>query len=252
MGEVVPQLQLNTSRENEVQFRHVINYQRFKNKFGNTSGVELNNLEKYYAARLLIEKGCNRIYVNAVLAVRFSDDVARELKIDVCGIRDEGYILVFCETARPSIDLHRRLEFLATIKPVEIVLLYPFTVNSRSILDSLPAKHIDKISIEQVPWLDDDLEEAFQEAVEFISLLCNETRVRMLLPLLKETRRKGEYRVRINPKLVYENIANLMEHNLLHEFSRNEYTLTPIGKQIFGEYLTFIQRVKRTIREFER
>ena len=96
------------------------------------------------------------------------------------------------------------------------------------------------------------MEDTFQEAMEYINLLCNETRVRMLLPLLKETRRKGEYRARINPKLVYENIANLIEHNLLDEFSRNEYTLTPVGKQILGEYLAFIQRVKRTIKEFER
>ena len=74
----------------------------------------------------------------------------------------------------------------------------------------------------------------------------------MLLPLLQETKRKGEYRARINPKLVYANIANLIEHNLLHELTRNEYTLTPIGKQILGEYLAFIQRIKRTIKEFER
>ena len=85
-----------------------------------------------------------------------------------------------------------------------------------------------------------------------INLFCNETRVKMLLPLLKQTKRKKEYRIRINPKLVYENIANLMEHNVLRELSSNEYTLTPIGKQILGEYLTFMQRIKKTLREFER
>jgi hypothetical protein len=248
----VPQLRLQTSGNNEVQFRHAVNYRRFKTQFGKNDEAELRTLEKYYAARLLIEKGCNRIYVNAVLMVRFPERTARELQIDVCGIRDERFVLVFCESARPTGDLYRRLEALASITNVEIVLLYPFTVNSGTILDPLSPQYLDKVSIEQVPWMDDDLEDAFQEAMKYVNLLCNETRVRMLLPLLKETRRKGEYRTRINPKLVYENLANLIDHNLLDEFSRNEYTLTPIGKQILGEYLAFIQRVKRTIKEFER
>jgi hypothetical protein len=229
----VPQLRLQINGENEVQFRHVVNYQRFKTQFGENDKTELRILEKYYAARLLIDRGYNRIYVNAVLAVRFPDGVARELQIDVCGIRDERYTMVICESARPTVDLYRRLEALASIQNVKIVLLYPFTINSGTILNPLPPEHVNKISVEHVPWLDDDLEDSFQEAMEYISLLCNETRVRMLLPLLKETRRKGEYRARINPKLVYENIANLIEHNLLDEFSRNEYTLTPVGNPRF-------------------
>ena len=114
---------------------------------------------------------------------------------------------------------------------------------------TIPPEAAAKVSIEQVPWLDTDLETAFQEAMEFIGLLCNETRVKMLLPLLKQTRKKKDYRVRINPKLVYENIANLMEHNFLHELSSNEYALSPIGKQILGEYLTFIQRIKYALKD---
>jgi len=250
MGEA--HLQLKTKAENEVQFRHILNYQLFRDEFGEKGEPELLFLEKFYATRLLVEKGCNKVYMNATLVAQSRDEAQNEIKVDVCGVHGDDFILAFCETAQPSINIYEKLEFLASINNVKIVLLYPFTMDIGAILDRFPPRYADRFSIEQVPWLDDDLEGAFQEAMEFIGLLCNETRVKMLLPLLRQTRRKSEYRERINPKLVYENISNLMEHNLLHELSSNEYALTPVGKQILGEYLTFVQRIKKTLKEFER
>ena len=250
MGE--PQLQLKTKATNEVQFRHILNYRLFKEELSERGESELRFLEKFYATRLLIERGCNKIYVNATLATSSPTDKRNGVKVDVCGIHDTGVTLAFCETTQPTFTLRNKLNWLAASKEVQILLLYPFTIDASTILDYLPPETAGRCSIEQVPWLDDTLENAFQEAMDVINLLCNETRVKMLLPLLKQSRRKREYRVRINPKLVYENIANLMEHNVLHELSSNEYTLTPIGKQILGEYLTFMQRIKKTLREFER
>lgn len=250
MGE--PQLQLKTKATNEVQFRHILDYRLFKEELSERGESELLFLEKFYAARLLIERGCNKIYVNATLATQSPTEERNVVKVDVCGIHDDGVTLTFCETTQPTIDLCNKLSRLATRNDVQILLLYPFTIDASAILDYLSPETADRCSIEQVPWLDDNLESAFQEAMDVINLLCNETRVKMLLPLLKQTKRKREYRIRINPKLVYENIANLMEHNVLRELSSNEYTLTPIGKQILGEYLTFMQRIKKTLREFER
>lgn len=252
MGEAQTQIRLKTKAKNEVKFHHIINYRQFKEEFGKKGETELQFLVKFYAARLLIEKGCSQIYVNPLIEAYQSSQVQREMKVDVCGIHNIGFILAFCETKQPTPELYKKLGFLASIKNVQIILLYPFTIPTNAILDHFPPEHQNKFSIEQVPWLDNDLEDSFQEALEFINLLCNETRVKMLLPLLKKTKRKGEYRAQINPKLVYENIANLMAHNLLHELSRNEYTLTPIGKQILGEYLAFIQRIKRTLKDFKR
>lgn len=242
-------LQLKTQAKNEVQIRHVLNYRAFREEFSEQDESELHFLEKFYAARLLIERGCDKIFVNAKLTTQSSKDAENEIRVDVCGITETGFILALCETTEPTIDLHTKLEFLAAISNVDILLLYPFTIDASTILDLIPPEAADKFSIEQVPWLDTDLETTFQEAMEFIGLLCNETRVKMLLPLLKHTRKKKDYRVRINPKLVYENIANLMEHNFLHERSSNEYALTPIGKQILGEYLTFIQRIKNALKD---
>jgi hypothetical protein len=245
-------LHLKTEATNEVQFRHILDYHLFKEELSERGESELLFLEKFYAARLLIERGCNKIYVNATLANQSQADERNGVKVDVCGVHDDGITLAFCETTQPTITLYNKLNRLVARNDMQILLLYPFTVNASNILDYLPPETAYRCSIEQVPWLDDNLENAFQEAMDVINLLCNETRVKMLLPLLKQTKKKREYRIRINPKLVYENIANLMEHNVLHELSSDEYTLTPIGKQILGEYLTFMQRIKKTLREFER
>ncbi len=252
MSNKMGEIQLKTDSEKEVQFSHILNYQLFKEEFGEGGETELLSLEKFYATRVLVESGCSKIFVNATLLAQSSSGERDEMIVDVFGVRDEGFILAFCETAQPTLSLHEKLKFPASIDNVKIVLLYPFTVDVSEVLELVPPEVAIKVSIEQVPWLEDELERGFQKAMEFIGMLCNETRVKMLLPLLKQTKRKGEYRTRINPKLVYENIASLVEHDFLHEISRNEYTLTPIGSQILAEYLTFVQRIKKTLKEFER
>lgn len=251
MGENQSPLKLQTKAENEVQLRHIVNYQAFKEAFTRQNESEIRLLEKFCTARLLIDKGCQQVFINANLHVPQTKNVLRNLPIDVCGTRDGEFVLAFCNTTKPFID-REKLALLASIHNVKIVLLYPFTANPTTIRHHIPQQYADKIIIEQIPWIDDEIEDAFQEAIEFINLLTNQTRVKMLIPLLKQTRSKGEYRLRINPKLVYENLDNLLERNLLHELSRNEYTLTPIGKQILGEYLTFIQRIKNTLRTNKR
>lgn len=251
MGENQFQLKLQTKAENEVQLRHIVNYQAFKDAFNKQNETEIQLLEKFCAVRLLIDKGCQQIFINASLHIPNTVDALQNLHVDVYGSRGSEFILAFCNTTTPLVD-REKLALLASIQNVKIVLLYPFTTNPTIIRHHIPQKYSDKIIIEQIPWIDDEIEDSFQEAIEFINLLTNQTRVKMLIPLLKQTRSKGEYRLRINPKLVYENLDNLLERNLLHELSRNEYTLTPIGKQILGEYLTFIQRIKNTLRTNKR
>jgi hypothetical protein len=250
MGET-QRLKLRTKAENEVKFQHIIDYKLFKKKFGEDR-EELITQEKFYAIRMLIDSGHNQIYVNADISTQENDKTQKETKVDVCGIHENSYTLVLCETDLPTVELYKKLELLTSIKNTEIILIYPFTIDTTTVLNPLPSNLVDRLSIEQIPWLDEDLESTFQEAIKFINLLTNQTRVKMLLPLLRQTRRKSDYREQINPKLVYENIANLTENNLLRELSRNEYCLTPIGKQILGEYLAFIQRIKKTLREYKR
>lgn len=250
MGETQSHLHAKTA--SEVQFRHILDYRLFRDELSGRGESDLLVLEKFYAARLLIERGCTHIYVNATFTPSPPTEDRRGMPVDVGGLHDDGVILAFCETTPPTIALGNKLTQLAARDDVRTLLLYPFTVDATTILAYLPPESAAKCSIEHVPWLDDDLAHAFHEVMDVINLLCNETRVKMLLPLLQQTQRKREYRRRINPKLVYENIATLLAHDVLRELSTDEYTLTPIGKQILGEYLTFMQRIKTMLRKNER
>jgi predicted transcriptional regulator len=82
-----------------------------------------------------------------------------------------------------------------------------------------------------------------------MDLLGNETRVRMLVPLLERPHGKRHYRAEINPKLVYENVTSLLTHRLIDELDDDTYGLTTIGKQIFCEYMAFVERVRRVLEE---
>jgi DNA-binding PadR family transcriptional regulator len=80
-----------------------------------------------------------------------------------------------------------------------------------------------------------------------VELFANQTRVRMLTPLLEKQFRKRDYRRVINPKLIYENLANLLESGIIDETEDESYRLTGLGSDLLGEYLTFLERVRRVI-----
>jgi len=250
MGE--PQSRLHTTAANHVQFRHLLDYRRFRDELSERGDSELLVLEKFYAARLLIDRGCTHVYVNPTYLPSPPTTNRNGIPVDVGGLHDAGVILAFCETTPPTLALRNKLTPLATKTDVRTLLLYPFTVDATAIYAHLPPGSATRCSIEHVPWLDDDVTYAFHDVIALLNLLSNETRVKMLLPLLHQTQRKREYRQRINPKLVYENIATLLNHNVLRELSTDEYTLTPIGKQVLGEYLTFLQRIKTMLKKSER
>jgi len=125
------------------------------------------------------------------------------------------------------------------------VVVYPFRVNSESIGSKFPrAFESGRIVIERLNWRDRGLEKAFRQTLELMDLLCNETRVKMLLPLLERPQGKKNFREGINPKLIYENVPLLRTHKLISELSDDLYDLTPIGKTILGEYLAFVEKVR--------
>jgi predicted transcriptional regulator len=92
--------------------------------------------------------------------------------------------------------------------------------------------------------------DALEEALSLLVFLGNRTRVKMLLPLLRHPGRKRHFRMQINPKLVYANLSTLKARKLIDELSEDEFALTSIGSQIFGEYLTFVQKVRRLLGEY--
>jgi DNA-binding transcriptional ArsR family regulator len=106
-----------------------------------------------------------------------------------------------------------------------------------------------KATIEVLGWFGDTFEETFRETLGLIELLGNETRMRMLAPLLERSGAKRDYRTRINPKLVYHNISALSDAGMLDENVEGAYELSQFGKTILAEFLTFLERTRKTLYE---
>jgi hypothetical protein len=146
--------------------------------------------------------------------------------------------------------LIKDLELIEEAENSKAVVVYPFKVDSGPIDAKFrDAVNNGKLMIEHLNWSDRSLERAFREAVELMDLLCNETRVKMLLPLLQRPQGKKHFREEINPKLIYENVPLLRTHKLIDELSDDLYDLTPIGKTILCEYLAFVEKVMNLLRE---
>lgn len=247
---MLPRIQ--ATPRNIVYPKQAIDYKAFKEKFVKDEENELYSLERFYAIRSLIEQDCSRIFVNANITTPTTKEKKQTIPTDVCGEFDDHIVIAFCETAQPTRELYEKLKLLGSMKDVAVILFYPFTADTNTLMQWFP-EYFDsgKFAVEQVPWLSDELESVFEDALELVTLIGNRTRVKMLLPLLKESRKKSHFRTRVNPKLVYANISTLMAHRLVDEFAKDEYALTPIGRQILCEYLAFIQKVKKTLETYE-
>ena len=164
---------------------------------------------------------------------------------DLAGVEGGNVTAVFCETRAPNEALLRDLGVIDEAENSKAVVVYPSRVNSNPIDSRFPdAVDSGKFVIEHLNWRDRGLERAFREALELMDVLCNETRVKMLLPLLEAPQGKKNFREGINPKLIYENVPLLRAHKLIDELSDDLYDLTPIGKTILGEYLAFVEKVR--------
>ncbi len=221
-----------------------MNYTAFREDFRmQEDESELHLLEKFHAARVLSKNGDVDTFVEPVLYD--SEKHSHRFTSDLVGI--EGAILtaVFCETKQPSESLLKDLGVVDEAENSKAVVVYPSKVNSNQISSYFPeAVDSGKFVIEHLNWRDRGLERAFREALELMDLLCNETRVKMLLPLLEHPQGKKNFREGINPKLIYENVPLLRAHKLIDELSDDLYDLTPIGKTILGEYLAFVEKVR--------
>ncbi len=224
---------------------HVVNYVAFREDFhAKGEESELHLLEKFHAARSLSQVEGTDTFVDAVLYDPAKH--AHRLTADVVGVQNGGLTAVFCEIRPPGESLIKDLEMVDEAENSKAVLVYPFKVDSAP-LDAKfrEAVNSGKFVIEHLNWRDRVLERAFRETLELMDLLCNETRVKMLLPLLERPQGKKHFREDINPKLIYENVPLLRTHRLIDELENDLYDLTPMGKTILCEYLAFIEKVMR-------
>jgi hypothetical protein len=223
---------------------HVVNYTAFREDFRTDEDEsELHLLEKFHAARVLSQSGDVDTFVGPILYD--PEKHSHRFTADLAGVEGGTVTAVFCETRAPDEALLKDLGVIDEAENSKAVVVYPSRVNSNSIDSKFPdAVDSGKFVIEHLNWRDRGLERAFREALELMDLLCNETRVKMLLPLLEAPQGKKNFREGINPKLIYENVPLLRAHKLIDELSDDLYDLTPIGKTILGEYLAFVQKVR--------
>jgi len=223
---------------------HVVNYTAFREDFHTQEDEsELHLLEKFHAARILSQKGDVETFVDPILVD--PEERSQKLTADLAGVEGDTVTAVFCETKQPDETLLRELEVVDNAENSRTVVVYPFKVNSESLGSKFPrALETGRLVIEHLNWRDRGLEKAFRQTLELMDLLCNETRVKMLLPLLEHPQGKKNFREEINPKLIYENVPLLRTHKLINELADDLYDLTPMGKTILGEYLAFVEKVR--------
>jgi len=231
---------------------HVLDYEAFKEDFQSREDEsELHLLEKFHAARTLSRSGGIDTFVDA--ALYDAEKHIRRFTADLVGLGDNRIIAVFCETKPPDETLMRDLEVVDESENSKAVVVYPFKVNSEPIDSKFhSAVNTGKVVIEHLNWRDRGLERAFREVLELMEVLTNETRVKMLLPLLEQPQGKKHFREDINPKLIYENVPLLRTHKLISELADDLYDLTPMGKNILCEYLAFVEKVRHLLEEEKR
>jgi len=244
MLEVLP-----ASKKRRVLPLHMLDYEAFRENFRTGEDEsELHLLEKFHAARNLSKIADVDTFVDAVLFDPGRH--ARRLTADLVGVKEEGLTAVFCETKPPGEALMRDLEMVDESENSKAVVVYPFKISAESIEAKFHnAVETGKFVIEHLNWRDRGLERAFREVLELMDVLTNETRVKMLLPLLEQPQGKKHFREEINPKLIYENVPLLQTHKLIDELSDDLYGLTTMGKTILCEYLAFVEKVRHLLEE---
>ena len=228
---------------------HILDYMAFRGAFSSNIGEnELHMLEKFHAARSMIQRGLQETYVSATLGT--IPETERVFDVDVCGIDRGNLNLVFCETGPVGEDVCRNLELVEDAENANATLVFPSRVDTSEIAERFSgAVRSGKFKIQLLPWRERTIDRTFREALEIMDLLGNDTRVRMLVPLLERPQGKRHYRAEINPKLVYENVTSLLTHRLIDEQEDDTYGFTQVGRQIFCEYMAFVERVRRVLEE---
>jgi len=205
---------------------------------------EIQMFERFYAARSLTSQGMDT-FVDALLN---DPEKGSTTKVDICGTMGSEITAVFCETGDPSPSLPKSIATIRNSENARAIVLVPSIADSRSIQQVLPSAPGDgRIVVETLGWLDDHFDTSLQQTLRLIEVLGNETRMRMLMPLLRKAGAKREYRAKINPKLVYQNLSVLLEAGLVDEFSEGAYELSELGKSVVAEFITFLDKTRRTL-----
>jgi DNA-binding transcriptional ArsR family regulator len=204
---------------------------------------EIQMLERFYAARSLASQGMETLS-DASLQGPLDSPTTR---VDICGLKEDEITAVFCETGDPRPTLANSIESIEGSENVRAIILVPSVADSKSVQKVLPSSRMSRMSVETLGWFDDQFDTVLQETLRLIDILGNETRMRMLVPLFRGSGVKKDYRTRINPKLVYQNLSVLTEAGLVAEFDKGTYELSELGKSILAEFISFLDKTRKTL-----
>ena len=241
-------LRLTQSTEtHRVSVQDILDYNTFARRHKTPAGKnELKQFERFHAARDLISQEMDT-YLDAELT---PNDDSRAIVVDACGIKNETLTAVFCQTAGIDEPLAKSIETINRSQNTNAIILLPRELDQPALKEPVRiALARGKATMEVLGWFGDTFEETFRETLGLIELLGNETRMRMLAPLLERSGAKRDYRTRINPKLVYHNISALSDAGLLDENIEGAYELSQFGKTILAEFITFLDKTRKTLDE---
>jgi len=220
----------------------IADYNTFIRHFRNENENELQVMGKFTIVQSVAKLGYNKIYIDVTLRLGRS---LESMDADVYGKNEDGVIIGFCEADVPNDELCRKLTLLSSSPRTRVMLIFPLSTPITELARRFPEEFASqKFTVHFLPWVDTDVEGVFKEALEMVTILENRTRMRMLLPLLREPTKKSIYRVKINPKLVYENLPTLMSSRLVRKLEQDQYALTHVGNQVLLEYLAFLQKLR--------
>jgi len=199
------------------------------------------------ASRMLLSNGFDT-YLNPVMR---RDDDNSTIVADLCGIKKEEIIVAFCSASLPEETVWNSIRLISQSQNARSLILSPEEIAPDLIEEEAPgALNRGKVQVETLGWFDDTLEQTLQQTLRTIELLVNETRMRMLAPMLQKSALKREFRARINPKLVYHNLTALSEAGIVDEPVEGTYELSQLGKTVLPEFIAFLEKTRKTLDDY--
>jgi len=242
------QVKLQTDRRERgrrVSGQSILDYKSFFDRFYQSTAPEgIGPFEKFIAARTLMQEGLDT-YIDPVLSV---DNGVTNFPADACGIGDDKLVAAFCTTTVPEPEQWKNIKRVTSSENGIALIISRSNVGPKLVEREIPgALAKGKIRLETLRWFEDTFESAIQETLRTIELLANETRMRMLAPLLQKSALKRDFRAKINPKLVYSNLTVLSEAGLVEEPVEGTYELSQLGKTVMADFIAFLERTRKTM-----
>jgi DNA-binding transcriptional ArsR family regulator len=160
-------------------------------------------------------------------------------------------IVAFCSAGLPDDSVWNSVRLISQSQNARSLILSPEEISHDLIEEEVPkGLGIGKLQIETLGWFEDTLEQTLQQTLRTIELLVNETRMRMLAPLLQKSALKRDFRARINPKLVYHNLTALSEAGIVNEPVEGTFELSQLGKTVLPEFIAFLEKTRKTLDDY--